>query len=121
MPEFVLCLLVGLPFMVLDDLSELGLKEPKNFFNGDRVRDPANEHLSFGEGSLDAEILLIDRDLFEGADLLNFGGRDHQKNLVFSLLLPKSDMLRSQLGLRQRIDNQRLDLKLGKQRHLVDD
>lgn len=91
--------------MVLDHLSKLGFKKSQNVLNSDCFRDPANEHLSFSEGSLDAEILLIDSDLFEGADLLNFGGRDHQKNLVFPLLLSKSDMLSSQLGLRQCIDN----------------
>lgn len=107
--------------MILHDLSELCLEKCQNVFNSNRIRDATNENLSFREGSLNAEIFLIDCDLFKTTNLLNFGGRDHQKNLVFSLFLSKSDMLRSQLGLRKCIDNQRLDLKLGKQRHLEDD
>lgn len=101
---------MGLPFVVLHDFAELGLEEGADLLNSHDIGDAADEHLGVCEGSLDAKGLLVDGKLLECADLLHFGGGHHQKHLVLALLLAQSDMLWSQLGLRQRVDDQRLDL-----------
>jgi hypothetical protein len=75
--------------------------------------------LSFKERLLNRDTFFVDLHGLFDADRIYLSRRDHQKCLILALLLAKSDMLGGQFGLWEFLYDQRLDLKLWKQGHLI--
>lgn len=79
--------------------SKLLFQKRPDILHFNVVWNSANKNLSFCEGFFDANSLLVDCEIFQSQNFLKFGGWNHKKSLVLSLLLAENDILGSQLSL----------------------
>jgi hypothetical protein len=111
--------LVGLALDGLDNFAELGFEAGANVIDGEGVGEAADKDLRFCVPPFDVDFLLANGEFLEGADLINLRGRYHEEGLELALLLAERNMFEGELELREGTDDERFDLKLGEEGHLV--
>lgn len=118
-PEFILGALVGLYFLVFDDLAEARGDLLGDILQGERFWQPPHEDLVIGVPFPHEDLVAAGGELLDVADLFNFRGGNHHEGLELALLPPQQDILGPQGGLGQEADDERLGLEFGQHWHLV--